>query len=517
MQSRTKRTKSPKKLYTSCWVPPGQEVTVGPYRIPDGMVYVGEGSPAVSRWGGTEPALIRPSLPLRGTVSRALLGSPLASYSYALSYERLAPAERAEYLRWFVEGRRAPEVPFTCIALFLFGLERRILHDSQLGPVPADETRRLLDEIERLLDLYNKRYPTLGVYAIPLLVIDRLLLGDLRIGALEALVDATGRASRPVLQAALSLLAAAGEPISPQWGFAFWSHWRQSRRPTAVHRCPKEFRELFPIRYGEAFPDGDLRLKRGRKPLVVAYHPANPGFVGMLSITLAGTPDAHLAPAHLRGLQQVADRVASELDAYSRWIGRGGDPASLAALALLPWELARTRETPASRRLLRWLSETLAANGFALVPWAEVLKRWPSETRGRLTRGAFEAFVSYLGGQGYGVEPDPRFGDPVPRDGLILFLLPRGADPSWRPGPAYAAASPGPGPAAGRGQAGRNRPGFSAPERDLRRGGGGGCSAACAGGGPRGSARHAPARTRGAGGLEACRFCGARRGAGPPP
>lgn len=434
---REMRTKIPTKRDSSRWVPPGQEVTVGPYRIPDGMVYVGERLPAVNRWVGTEPALIRPSLPLRGTVSQAL-GS--LRTTYGLSYGALAPAERAGYLGWLAEGRRAPDAPLTSVVLFLFGLERRILHDPQLGPVPGDETRRLLDEIERLLDLY-KGYSTLGFYAIPLLLIGRLLQRELRIEALEAFVEETGHSSPPVLQAALSLLAAAGEPIPPHWGFVSWTNWSQARRPTAVRRCSKEFRELFLIRYREAFPEGGLRVKRGRKSLVVVHHPANPGFALPLSITLSGTPDAYLGPDHLRGLQQVADRVGTELDAYSRWIGRGGDPASLAACALLPRELARTRETPASRRLLQWLSEMLAGHGFALVPWAEVLKRWPSETRGRLTRGAFEAFVSYLGGLGYGVEPDPRFGDPVPREGPFLFLLPKDADPSWRPGPAYTAAA----------------------------------------------------------------------------
>jgi hypothetical protein len=52
MKIPAKRKKIPQKRSPGSWVPPGQEVTVGPYWITDGMVYVGQRLAALSRWGG---------------------------------------------------------------------------------------------------------------------------------------------------------------------------------------------------------------------------------------------------------------------------------------------------------------------------------------------------------------------------------------------------------------------------------------------------------------------------------
>src|SRR3972149_7851318 len=49
-----------------CWIPPGREVTIAGYRIPDGMVYLGKRLASVAGDGG-EASRIDPSVPTKRT------------------------------------------------------------------------------------------------------------------------------------------------------------------------------------------------------------------------------------------------------------------------------------------------------------------------------------------------------------------------------------------------------------------------------------------------------------------
>lgn len=415
------------------WVPPGQPVTVGGYRIPDGMVYVGQRLTAASG-RSLEPALIDPFLPVDARSSQTVLLP-----GGLLTYQHVSPQTRAAYLQWLADGRSAPDADPVCLLLFFYGIERRLLADSQVSRVSDAEWLKLIAEVERLIDIYRQSSWFLS-YAGPFVTMTRLMLMDRRIEAFEARLDTAG--TDTVWRVGPALFAAAGRPLSGPWAFALWREWRDARRGGAERRCPDEFRELFLLRYREAFPAGGFRVKESKLPLIVQYRPASPGFDRIMLLEARGLTDVGIASTHLHQLQKIADRVSSELDAYSRRAGRTRDTSSLAALALLPPELLRSREKDAAGRLGRWLDATLGEDGFARVGWAEILDHWPADTPGRLTRGAFDSFASFLGGLGYGVEPEPRNGDPVPKEGVFLFRLPRGETVrSWVPEPGYEAAA----------------------------------------------------------------------------
>jgi hypothetical protein len=417
----------------SAWVPPGQAVTVGDYRIPDGMIYVGTGLSSASR-RGTEPALVDPSLPIEAKPGRSFL-FPGAWPTYG----SVTPGLRGAYLEWLATGRSAPSPDPVCVLLFFYGIERRLLSDARIARVSDAEKLKLIAEVERLVGIY-RRHPWLPLYAGDFLTLIRLQLGDYRIEALEALLDVLREDTLWKVGPALS--AAAGRPLSPRWAFALWKDWEGARRKEPELRCPQDFRELFLIRYRDAFPDGGFRLKRGRDPLRVQYRPVSPGFDRVLVLEARGLNDLRISPAQLQQLKKIADGASSALDLYSRRIGRTGDATSLAALSLLPPELVRSRGGEALRPLTEWIEGILAGRGAVLVEWKDLLEHWPSDTPGRLARRPLEAFASFLGELGYGVEPDPRFGDPPPREGLFLFRLPQGEIARfWSSGPAYEAAA----------------------------------------------------------------------------
>lgn len=399
------------------WVPPGQEVVVGGYRIPDGMVYAGSGLKAV-KGEGREAALLDPFLPCAsepaGQMPWMLFGVP--------TYDRLAPGQRTEYLKWLAGGRSAPEVQDFCLLLFFLGIERRILHDTQTGRVPAAEILALIGETERLLRLYSHK-AAFAQRAGSFLPMARMIARDYRPEPLEAVSELL--APSTIWEVGPALFAAAGRPLSPAWAFAVWRHWREARHGRALADCPDLVRELFVLRYPEKLPRGGFPLFGRGRPAQVRYLPLNPGLSRLLQMTLEGIEEHAVLSSHLEWMQELVDQVSAELAPYRRWIARKKDGSSPAALALLPPELAGRQRTEESRRLEQWIEETLAGRAWAPVRCEEVALHWPMETAGAFTKRSLEAFAAFLERSGLGVVPDPRRREPLPKTALVLFRLHR--------------------------------------------------------------------------------------------
>lgn len=408
----------------AAWVPPGQAVRVRDHQISDGMVYVGK---------GPEPSLIDPALPLEPA---GRLGLQIDGW---VAYSQLRPEIRTGYLEWLAGGRSAPEAPQLFLFLFFCGLERRVLSDIRASNVSNAEILSLIAEVERLLETYG-RHSRFAYCAAYFVTVARLLIGDLRPEALEPLLERVGARSRVVWDIGPALLAATGRPPTPRWAFALWSRWDLARRATPAFRCPAEVRDLFLIYSSEILP-AVFQFRQGRAPLVVHYQPANPSLPAPFVLKMTGVREVRHSRDQMEQLQRVADRVFADLAPYSRWLGRNGKPSSpAAALALLPPDLARSWESEESRRLVRWIEKELADGDCAVLSRQDVQKRWP--VGGKLTRRDFEDFAVFLGRSGYGIEPEPRRGGPLPQRGCFLFRLP---DPeagwSWLPSPAYARAA----------------------------------------------------------------------------
>ena len=95
------------------------------------MIYVGRGLRACREFGGVEPALIDPKLPVDWDdpdVDGDLM-------SYWPSYSSIEPSSRAAYLEWLSTGRSDPNAYIGYVFLFFYGIERRLLQDAQDDPV----------------------------------------------------------------------------------------------------------------------------------------------------------------------------------------------------------------------------------------------------------------------------------------------------------------------------------------------------------------------------------------------
>lgn len=407
------------------------------YRIPGGMVYVGQNLPGLSRWRAPiEPSLIDPHL----RVDRDYPDRSGHDMPYWPSYSRISAASRAGYLEWLAGGRKAPDAAIGYVFLFFYGLERRLLADARDLESARTERPALIAEIERLLELYGATSESFHGYASRLLTTLRVLGGGLDPLRHEPTPDHHGGSNLLEMEIALGTLSKTGEAIPPRWALAWVSQIGSFNLRTPARRCRSEFDELFLLRYAERFRNGGLRIKPNKTRLRIHYYPASPTFDhSSRDLEVPDLPDVMILKAPARKLQEVIDAVCDELDAYSRCIGRGVEPESPAAVALLPRELGARREADRDRPIWRWIDERLAeeAGPVAVVETERLAELWGVEGRTKLTTKESQILARFLATRGIGIEPDPRFGTPALRavEQAVLFrsvgLLPEEHSPAY--------------------------------------------------------------------------------------
>jgi uncharacterized tellurite resistance protein B-like protein len=419
----------------SYWLPAGQPVTVGGYTISGGLIYLGQGLHAVSGDWQVEPALIDPTLPVRSR-NPDWAG---AGFSYWPSYSEIPPASRAAYLAWLADGRRSPAAPVGYVFLFFYGLERRLLADTEQSPAARAEVAVITGEVERLLDIYGQNY-SFRSYASGFLASVEVLQGS-RARAYEAAPPEPPNSWELPLRLKLGLgqLAVDGKPIPPQWALAWVRANPEFRLRTPARRCPDEFAQLFALRYKERF-DGGLLLKPNRTRLTLAYRPASASFPGPLDLVIGDVPDVTALNAPIRKLTEVADQCCDELDAYSRFLGKQPDgKSSLAATALLPDALAASVAGHEATGLFDWIEGRLGSQDMVTIDAGDLIARWPATTHGKVTKAEAVLLAQLLAKRSYGIEPDIRFGSTALSPGhAVLFRLGSGAPTAASP--AYQAA-----------------------------------------------------------------------------
>lgn len=380
-----------------------------------------------------EPALIDPRLP----VNPRTPDYAGAKMGYWPSYSSIPADCRAAYLHWLLDGRRAPGAYIGYVFLYFYGLERRLLVDSQWSPAARAEHPALVREVERLLRIYGANGSFSG-YAGSLLRFLSLGGGPRRY--LSAPPEQQEAWELP-FELRLGQLAADARPVPAPWALAWVRQHPAAWLRTPAERCPREFDELFTRRYRERFGDG-MMLERGGPLLQAEYRPASPGIISRELPAGLRVPDAGNAEAPLGQLRELASAVCTELDAYSRYLGRHPDAAGTAgALALLPRGLERPASA-AAQALADWARSSLDQADQATVPAADLLAHWSAASAGGGSpKAEAELLARALERSGVGVEPDVRFGGPAPAAGTRVVLFRRAAEITTAPSAAYAAAA----------------------------------------------------------------------------
>ena len=401
------------------WVPPSGEITVGGYRICGGMMYVGDRLPAASGHG-VEPALVNPNLP----VSQSAL-TPDTDLGYWPTYDRISPRHRARYLRWLAEGRCDPSVDIGYVFLFFYGLERRILIDAKQSAAAEAECPHIAVEVQRLLSVYGsdasfRRHAAGFVDVLPIVMGDALGLD------LKPPSERAGWEFPLSLKYGLALAVTQGKPVTWDWALAWYLCSPEVSLRTPATRCAKELRALFGWRYLAKYGEG-MQIPPNKTYIRASYQPASPSFQGSAQAVNTRLPDVTALSKPFKAIRDLAEECVSDLDAYSRWLGRNPDArGTLAAVALLPDDLVRQHRGGQARKLRECIDGILADKAMAVVPSDSLLRLLSADDASKLGKKETVSFVQLLAKMGYGVEPDIRFGGPClgRGDQATVFRLP---------------------------------------------------------------------------------------------
>lgn len=416
-----------------CWIPPGKATAVAGFQLSGGMLYVGSGLPSVAGYS-TEPALIDPALPVNSDTPD-LAGTGM---TYWPSYDSLSPECRAGYLRWLSTDRRQPDAYIGYVFLYLYGLERRVLADRAGSGFESSELPAMENELKALLEAYGHN-GSFNRYATQLRDILVALSGT---EVAPSLTTETDSGAMPVpVRVGLGRLVGAGKRIPPDWAARWYITHPDSSLRTPARRCEKEFIALFRARYARDFGDGVL-LPTRQKHLTLSIRPASASFAGSASLSL-DVPDILQARGPINRLRAIGESCMDDLDAFSRWLGRNSNtPMTIAAVALLPREIASSHESVEAQAVWDWAAQHTQANVLSVGTSDELLQLCPSLGSGKLTKNEAVLLAQLLEKGGYGIEPDVRFGGPAlaPEATVVLFrLADSAANPS--PTPQYTATS----------------------------------------------------------------------------
>lgn len=420
--------KSPRQEPGQCWKPAGSAVEIAGRQIGGGLIYVGANLPAAEHDFLLEPALINPSLPVGSATSGV-------AESYWPSYESLPPGDRGGYLDWLAGPRRAAGTDQTFLFLYFYGLERRLLFDPASDSAVADR-EAVLDELRRLqAELDEHQHRSLAIYLERLL--DFVEAQELLAGRreLQPPEEKSGWEVPMTLRLMIGEVAATGLRLPAELAKCLTLTSPEAHLRTPAQRCRREFGELFQVRYRERFGEG-LELPEGAF-LQLRYRTASQG-VGEAT---HGTqlPDVCSSDMLIVPLRELGRDCCGELDAYSRWLGRNPDGGGFKGAALLPAPLLDKVENPE----LVVLRELLGRASAGDEPWAidstELIELW-SPGAEKLSKKEAVMTAQLLEKLGHGIEPDPRFGGPSLKRGMIAVLFSAEDGDPRAPSPAYAAA-----------------------------------------------------------------------------
>ena len=396
------------------WLHADETIEIAGTILSGGLVYVGPNLKAPN--GITEPALINPNLTVSGQ------GDCRDQHTnYSPSYANLSPGGRRAYLHWLSTGRSNPDCDIGLVFLFFYGLERRVIVDSQNDSAAKEEWPTLMAELRRLLEIYGSRSESFKRYAGDLLSWIELDGASQRL--YEQPVPDFPRTYElpPYLRLALGQASIDRKPVPAGLALSWVRLSPEIYLRTPATRCPDEFGRLFAHRYQDIFGTG-LVLPKNRTRLKFSYRPASLGLIGVnVSLGFGDIPDVTALTAPIKKLAEIVEQSTNELAAYSRLIGKDpGTGGTLEGLLLLPTEAW----PDAAKAKLETLGARVSEGCVSLL-LSELLDSLGG-TKLPMSRERFRNLARTLEGAGIGLEPDVLAGAKAPaeQETVVLFQQP---------------------------------------------------------------------------------------------
>ena len=383
---RPRRRNRKRPSVAQCWISRDQTATVGSHTVGGGLIYVGTdlapGDPA--SWLEVEPALIDPALPISASGAGA---SPLP---YAFEFSGLTPSQRARYLEWLDSDRRPEQIEEAYVQLYAGGLERRLLADLSAAQA-SDERQILIGELQRLSHEAAAAATTTTSLRYSLAQLLNYLQAKELINGGDSEIEIAEEGWDVPLPTKILIgeLAAAQVPLPSELALSWCRTSPEAYLRTPAKRCRSQFARLFEIRYRERFGEG-LELPTGRATLHLRYRPMNRGLKGASEDS--GVSDVASSEHLIKPLRELGRDCCSELDPFSRWLGRHADETgSMQAVALLPKPLVALEGSPKIDTIRECLEQACQQSA----PWT--LQVTPPRALGWRSQEADEKGSGHLG------------------------------------------------------------------------------------------------------------------------
>jgi len=417
--------RAPKSYGKGLWVPYGESITIRNATIPGGMIYVGNS--LKGDYGINDPCLIDPTKPVAelGDYTEKQMG-------YWPSYSDISSTARRAYLNWLSDGRKNPAADIGFVFLFFYGLERRSIVDTLSDESAQADLPIIAAELRRLLSIYGDKSNSFYGYASEFL--DWITLPSYPSRLYEQPLPELSRSLQLPLHLRLALGQAAmdGNPVPSSLALAWAKLERNISLRTPATRCPKEFDQLFLVKYAEMFDEG-LVLPRNKTRLKLIYRPASAGFRSRDSLikVFDDVPDVAVLTAPIKKLEQVVEAATKDLEPFSRLIAR--NPLArdtFEGLLRLPTSLW----PESSQKRLLQLKERVGEEMITL-KYEEALYSLFGEASA--SKDSIVPLTRILESFCVGIEPNVLFGakPPKPDDQIVLFALPSSDVPTRPDGP----------------------------------------------------------------------------------
>lgn len=236
------------------------------------------------------------------------------------------------------------------------------------------------------------------------------------------------------LRVGLGQFASNKRPLDADWALAWALADPNISKRTPVTRCKDVFSRLFKLKYTSAHPKG-LVLAQNKTKLKTSYRPASAVLMAP-TLSLGDLPDVLATSGTRKSLQLLVELCTTELEPYSRYLGRNPDSAeALEGLLQLPVALWPTAARTELDELQLRIGDDLIVMSFG-----ELAGRFKSA--GALSRDKVLALARAFESLHIGIEPDVLAGSKTPKaeDQIALFVT-QPEDGSLRASAAYNAAS----------------------------------------------------------------------------
>ncbi len=401
------------------WVSEYEKLTINGRQIPRGFFYYGGVLNTLSGYG-IEPSLVDEKRQALTTSFKS--GSDLytdESLGYWPSYATLSKGCRGAYLDFLASDRSDPNVPIGYVFIYFYGFERRIIENKSNSSVSDQEFLAIFDEVLRLNKVFNANRSFRG-YSANFLELMTLLRPALLEHRSADIPETNNGLSFKVR---LATTIANGLPVNADLALDWLKNTFEYTLKTPARRCEVEFRKLFQIRFQEKFGDGIL-VKPNKTKLTLSYHAASNG-IHSVDLNLEDLPDPSVLKAPLNKLIPIADQCTDELNSYSRYLGKADSSKDdIAALMLLPKELANGTDSPIIGSFKQWAEQVIADHkGLTTVQdfWSHTGIPMPKT----LNKKEVDLLTNLAAKVEIGIAPDQRFHlTKFKADGNIVLFSP---------------------------------------------------------------------------------------------